>query len=120
MGADHIIRRISKWLKIQLATSFNWQEFSQVSETGPAHDKTFTCECRFQGYKCQATAKDKKEAKNLAAKEVIAVLDDILLPHEPTYQSKMEAKMEKKAVMEETKKEIRNSRLYNEIKGGVG
>ena len=92
----------------------------QVSETGPAHDKTFTCECRFQGYKCQATAKNKKEAKNLAAKEVIAVLDDNLLPHEPTYQSKMEAKMEKKAVQEETKKEIRNSRLYNEIKGGVG
>ena len=91
----------------------------QVSETGPAHDKTFTCECRFQGYKCQATAKNKKEAKNLAAKEVIAVLDDNLLPHEPTYQSKLEAKMERKAVKEETKKEIRNSRLYNEIKGGV-
>ena len=92
----------------------------QVSETGPAHDKTFTCECRFQGYKCQATAKNKKEAKNLAAKEVIAVLDDNLLPHEPTYQSKLEAKMEKKAIKEEMKKEIRNSRLYNEIKGSVG
>ena len=92
----------------------------QVSETGPAHDKTFTCECRFQGYKCQATAKNKKEAKNLAAKEVIAVLDDNLLPHEPTYQSKLEAKMEKKAIKEEMKKEIRNSRLYNEIKSGVG
>ena len=56
----------------------------------------------------------------MAAKEVIAVLDDNLLPHEPTYQSKLEAKMERKAVKEETKKEIRNSRLYNEIKGSVG
>ena len=93
----------------------------QVSETGPAHDKTFTFECKFQGHQCQATAKNKKEAQNLAAKAVIAVLEDNLLPDESTYQSKMEAKMKKEAVKaEKTKKEIRNSRLYNEIKRGVG
>ena len=93
----------------------------QVSETGPAHDKTFTFECKFQGHQCQATAKNKKEAQNLSAKAVIAVLEDNLLPDESTYQSKMEAKMKKEAVKaEKTKKEIRNSRLYNEIKRGLG
>ena len=95
-------------------------EFIQKSEIGPAHEKTFTFECKFRWHTEMRTANSKKAAKTLAAQAVVDKLEENLLPEEPTYQAKLEAKMKKEKIKKEkeeikkemAKKEIRNSSLY--------
>ena len=95
-------------------------EFIQKSEIGPAHEKTFTFECKFRWHTEMRTANSKKAAKTLAAQAVVDKLEEDLLPEEPTYQAKLEAKMKKENIKKEkeeikkemAKKEIRNSSLY--------
>ena len=95
-------------------------EFIQKSEVGPAHEKTFTFECKFRWHTEMRTANSKKAAKTLAAQAVVDKLEEDLLPEEPTYQAKLEAKMKKENIKKEkeeikkemAKTEIRNSSLY--------
>ena len=47
-------------------------EYNLLNEEGPAHDKTFTFEVRVDGIKFgEGTAKSKKEAEQVAAKDAL-------------------------------------------------
>lgn len=59
--------------------------FTQVAETGPAHCKEFTCECRVTSITTSGTGSSKKEAQHSAAKEmidrIINTLSDLVYDH---------------------------------------
>lgn len=55
-------------------------QFSQLSEQGPPHLKTFVWECKFHSIVARGQGKSKKEAKIAAARAVKDQLANVELP----------------------------------------
>ncbi|KAL1514180.1 hypothetical protein ABEB36_003478 [Hypothenemus hampei] len=66
------------------------QEFIEISSVGPPHNKEFTYECKVASVTTQAKSSTKKMAKQLAAKEMLNRIRNILpeLIHEQDQQQK--------------------------------
>lgn len=51
--------------------------FIEISDVGPPHCREFTFECCLASIRTQATANTKKQAKQLAAKDMLAKIEDV-------------------------------------------
>lgn len=79
---NNVADPVSNLLEICAKNSWDFPDFNLINQVGPSNEPVFTITCAFKEYRTEGCSRTKKDAKKLAAKQMIEQIDHLINPSE--------------------------------------